>query len=144
MNPGCVVRPNSAQDVSTIIKTLVQCMDIDSASCKFAIRGGGHTPWIGSANIEGGVTIDMKQMDQIDVSEDKTIVSVGAGAIWGEVYKKTDSFGLSVVGGRGASIGVGGLLTGGKRRQFAMSKVFKAEHPSRWHFLFFCSQGFCM
>lgn len=43
----------------------------------------------------------------------KTIASVGAGAIWGEVYQKTDSLNLSVVGGRGASIGVGGLLTGG-------------------------------
>ncbi|KAG8532442.1 uncharacterized protein KY384_002319 [Bacidia gigantensis] len=128
VSPSCVVRPNSAQDVSTIIKTLTQCNDANSDPCSFAIRGGGHTPWAGSANIEGGVTIDMKEMNEIDVNKDQAIVSVGAGAIWGEVYKKTDSLGLSVVGGRGASIGVGGLLTGGGISYFSARKGFACDN----------------
>lgn len=80
---------------------------------KFAIRGGGHTPWAGSANINGGVTIDMTSIKDVSVNQDQTIASVGAGAVWGDVYRKMDSLGLAVIGGRGSTIGVGGLLTGG-------------------------------
>lgn len=51
------------------------------ASTNFAIRGGGHTPWAGSANINGGVTIDMTSIKDVTVNNNKTIASVGAGAV---------------------------------------------------------------
>ena len=110
--PSCVVLPTSAEDVSVAIKTLYS-QKLAGQDVSFAIRGGGHTPWAGSANIQDGVTIDMRGINGIQMSDDLEIAYVGAGAIWGEVYQKMDSLGLVVVGGRGASIGVGGLLTGG-------------------------------
>lgn len=103
--PTCIVTPTNTNDVVIAIKVLT--------STNFAIRGGGHTPWAGSANINGGVTIDMTSIKDITVNNNKTIASVGAGAVWGDVYRKMDSSELAVIGGRGSSIGVGGLLTGG-------------------------------
>lgn len=103
--PSCIVTPTNTDDVVTAVKELTLS--------KFAIRGGGHTPWAGSANINGGVTIDMTSIKDVTVNQDQTIAFVGAGAVWGDVYRKMDSLGLVVIGGHGATIGVGGLLTGG-------------------------------
>lgn len=66
------LQPNT-NDVVIAIKEL--------ASTNFAIRGGGHTPWAGSANINGGVTIDMTSIKDVTVNNNKTIASVGAGAV---------------------------------------------------------------
>ena len=70
--------------------------------------------WAGAANVENGVTIDLSSMNQVAVSKDNTITSVGSGARWLDVYLKLDALGLAVVGGRVADVGVGGLVTGGR------------------------------
>ena len=72
-----------------------------------------HTPFAGSANIQGGVTVDTSGLNQVTVALDKKSVSVGPGNRWGEVYSKLDALGLSTSGGRVASVGVGGLTLGG-------------------------------
>ena len=113
--PSCIVSPAHTGDVVTAVRTLALLNKGGLLKCDFAIRGGGHTPWAGSANIDGGVTIDMRSIDDVTVNQNKTVAFVGAGAAWGDVYQKTDSLGLAVVGGRGSTIGVGGLLTGGKQ-----------------------------
>ena len=41
------------------------------------------------------------------------ILSADGGATWGDVYRKLDKTGLIAIGGRGTSLGVGGLITGG-------------------------------
>ena len=43
----------------------------------------------------------------------KSILSASGGATWGDVYRKLDKTGLIAIGGRGTSLGVGGLITGG-------------------------------
>ena len=116
LTPSCIVTPTSTDDVVTVVKTLTLLDNGGLPESKFAIRGGGHTPWAGSANINDGVTIDLRSINTITVNQDKTVASIGAGAIWGDVYRTVDLLGLAVVGGRGSSIGVGGLLTGGKER----------------------------
>jgi FAD/FMN-containing dehydrogenase len=40
LQPYCIVQPESTEDVSTIIKTLVP-----DTTCNLAIRSGGHTVW---------------------------------------------------------------------------------------------------
>ena len=112
--PSCIVNPVNTNDVVTAVKTLA-LLNKGGLKCNFAIRGGGHTPWAGSANINGGVTIDLRSIHDVTVNQNKTVAFVGAGAIWSDVYRKMDSLGLAVVGGRGSSIGVGGLLTGGNQ-----------------------------
>jgi FAD/FMN-containing dehydrogenase len=51
LGPACIVRPRSAEDVSTALKALI------SAGQKFAVRSGGHTNWAGANNITNGVTV---------------------------------------------------------------------------------------
>ncbi|KAL8755064.1 MAG: hypothetical protein Q9184_004908 [Pyrenodesmia sp. 2 TL-2023] len=110
--PSCIVTPTHAKDVASIVQTL-NLLNKGGLKCRFAIRGGGHTPWAGSANIDGGVTIDMRSIAEVSVDAKRSVASVGAGAIWGDVYRKMDAWNMTVVGGRGSSIGIGGLLTGG-------------------------------
>ncbi len=111
--PNCVLTPVSSKDVATAIKILAK-IDAVSIHAQFAIRGGGHTPFAGSANIDRGVTIDLRSLDQIIVSPDGRMASIGGGARWGQVSAKLDSMGLAVAGGRVSNTGVGGLTTGGR------------------------------
>jgi hypothetical protein len=111
IQPNCIVTPETADDVSKTVK-LIKYFNYASV-CKFAIRGGGHTPWAGSANIEEGVTIDMRRIKSVSLSGDETVAKVGAGAIWEDVHREMDRNGLSIIGGRASSVGVGGLTTGG-------------------------------
>lgn len=134
ISPTCIVSPASASDVATVITSLA---GIPSAVA--AIRGGGATPFAGAANINNGVTIDLRGMNTITVSSNRTdvsaagasisetllqviqsmndsnspIVSVGGGATWGDVYDELTPLNLVAVGGRGMSLGVGGLIIGG-------------------------------
>ena len=56
--------------------------------------------WAGAANIQDGVTIDLSAINQVNISSNRMIASVGPGARWGEVYSKLDAMGLAVSGGR--------------------------------------------
>lgn len=80
----------------------------------FAVRSGGHSPLVGTANINAGVKIDLRSLNFIDVSLDKTVAFVGAGSIWDDVCAKLVPMGLVVVGARVAGLGVGGFTTGGR------------------------------
>ncbi|KAL8912284.1 MAG: hypothetical protein Q9171_002656 [Xanthocarpia ochracea] len=122
--PYCVVSPQNETDVSTAIKILAA----PGSTTKFAIRGGGHTVWKGSANIDDGVTIDMRAINTVSVSDDKTFTSVGAGALWKDVYTVLDAMGLATVGGRAAQVGVGGLTTGGGLSYFSARFGFVCDN----------------
>jgi FAD/FMN-containing dehydrogenase len=78
------------------------------------VRGGGHTLNAGAANIDSGVTINLRSMNQVTVNKERSLVSVGGGAKWAEVYPVVDALKLATSGGRVADVGVGGLTTGGK------------------------------
>jgi FAD/FMN-containing dehydrogenase len=53
-------------------------------------------------------------MTQLSLNTDKTVATVGVGLRWGAVYEFLEGQGLGVVGGRVSTVGVGGLLVGGK------------------------------
>lgn len=69
--------------------------------------------WEGAANIQGGITVDMRAMNETVLNEGKTIVSLGPGGIWTDVYAFLDPHNLTVMGGRVNGIGVGGFSLGG-------------------------------
>ena len=105
--PACRITTLDAQDVSTAVTELI------GLKCPFAVRGGGHMWWAGAANIQGGVTIDLSAMNQIQLSQDQKITAVGPGARWADVYTQLNPKNLSVVGGRVGTVGVAGLTLGG-------------------------------
>lgn len=112
LRPGCIFSPKSASEVSQFVK-IINSRHGHPGGLKFAIRSGGHTIWSGAANIEAGITVDLRAMNSVVLSEDRTTVSLGAGGIWSEIYKQLVPHNLTVMGGRVAGIGVGGLATGG-------------------------------
>jgi FAD/FMN-containing dehydrogenase len=113
LSPYCYVKPESSGDVSNIVQALA-LLNIIDVICPFAVRGAGHHTVVGIANIHAGITIDLGNMNQTTVSQDKSTASVGSGARWGSVYSTLVPLGLAVLGGRVADIGVGGFTTGGK------------------------------
>ncbi|KAI0100865.1 putative oxidoreductase [Nemania sp. FL0031] len=117
VHPQCIVMPETADDVSTAVKTITSrgynSNNSKSPLCQFAIRSGGHTNFAGAANIADGVTIDLRGLNAIRLSDDMSTVSVGPGATWDLVYSALDPLHLSVAGGRASGVGVGGLSTGG-------------------------------
>jgi FAD/FMN-containing dehydrogenase len=87
---------------------------LDGFNTPFAIRGGGHMPIANAANINStGVLLATSGLSGLELSADKSVVFVGPGATWGNVYKYLEPHGLAVVGGRLGVVGVPGLLLGG-------------------------------
>lgn len=122
--PSCVVKPTDTQDVSDAMKVLGKSWSSSTCSPRsvwFAIRSGGHAAFAGSANAEGGITIDLSALNRVDVAPDHNSAKIGPGAKWGEVYRQLDAMDLAVVGGRVSQVGVGGLLLGGEQLLHAAS-----------------------
>lgn len=111
---------------------LIACLN-----CPFSIRSAGHNANPGFSSIdERGVVLDVSSLDQVYLSNDRRIVSVGPGAIWGDVYERLENCNLTVAGGRVADVGVGGLIAGG--RLVILSTLFTLTG------LNFHSQGVCL
>jgi FAD/FMN-containing dehydrogenase len=105
--PSCIAKPTCADDVAAIVSKII------SGNCHFAIKGRGHAPAAGFANINHAITMDMTGLSTISVNEDHSVASVGAGASWLDVYAFLDPLNKTVAGGRNGAVGVGGLTLGG-------------------------------
>lgn len=99
--------PKSAQNVSTALTILKE------TQCEFAVKSGGHAAFTGSSNINSGVTIDLINLNQVTLNAHKNVTSLGPGNRWFDVYTVLEPQNLTVIGGRVADIGVGGLTLGG-------------------------------
>lgn len=90
--------------------------------CRFAVRSGGHTPWFGAASIKDGVTIDLSPLNRTVYNKGNSTASIGPGARWKSVYETLDQIGVAVPGGRAGTVGVGGLILGGKESRDMISR----------------------
>jgi FAD/FMN-containing dehydrogenase len=94
--------------MSFAVQTLVQ------AQTPFAVRGGGHMPIAGSANINStGVLLSSSNLTDLILSADNSTITVGPGNRWGAVYDALEPTGRAIVGGRLGVVGVPGFLLGG-------------------------------
>ncbi|KAH7115460.1 FAD binding domain-containing protein [Dactylonectria estremocensis] len=106
-NPGCIFQPRSPEHVSLSLVIL------QHTKCPFAIKSGGHGQWHGESSIDTGVTIDLARIAHLELDAESQSLSVGPGNRWVDVYTALEPLGLTVIGGRSAYVGVGGLLQGG-------------------------------
>jgi hypothetical protein len=77
-----------------------------------AIRGGGHSIAGLSAN-EGGMLLDLAPMSGVQVDPERKLAHVQGGALWSDVDRETQAFGLVAPGGVVSDTGVAGLTLGG-------------------------------
>lgn len=117
LTPACRVEPTDAQDLSVIYNTIKQ------HKCHFAVKSGGHNLHPGANNADGGITIDLRRLDNVDISPDRKSVNVGAGLKWAKVYETLEKEGLYVLGGRVGDVGVGGFSLGGGMRPCEMYQM---------------------
>ncbi len=104
--PAVVVRPVTTQDVVATIGF------VRDNGLELSIKGGGHNI-AGLALSDGGVTLDMSGMKDIEVDVDRGLVRVGPGCTLGDVDKATQAHGLATTLGFVAATGVAGLTLGG-------------------------------
>jgi FAD/FMN-containing dehydrogenase len=66
----------------------------------------------GASNAQQGITIDLRNLNSLQVSDDRLTTFVGTGTKWGEVYRELEPMNLTVSGGRDTQIGIGGFILG--------------------------------
>lgn len=75
ITPACYVLAQDADAVSAVITVARLTL------CPFAVRSGGHSDIPGASNIQGGVTVDLGQLNSVQVSSDHKITQVGPGKL---------------------------------------------------------------
>ncbi|MFX1304946.1 MAG: FAD-binding oxidoreductase [Promethearchaeota archaeon] len=103
-----IVRPESAEEVSKIVKTA------NKYKIHMVPRGGG-ADLVGGSVSEGGILIDLTRMNNIiEINESDFYCEVGCGITWGQLLSELHSKGLTtgVLGpGSGFSATIGGGLS---------------------------------
>jgi len=118
------------EDTCTLFNTMIdrrprvvaECVVVDDvvAALAFArdhglpiaVRAGGHSV-AGLSLCDDGVVLDVRGIADIDIDADRQVARVGGGAIWADVDRATQVYGLATTGGRVSTTGVAGLTLGG-------------------------------
>ncbi|PGG95320.1 hypothetical protein AJ79_10125 [Helicocarpus griseus UAMH5409] len=120
--PACVFSPADASQVAYLVRLS------QGTNWPFAVKSGGHGAFAGPSNIENGIAVSLKRLNEIAVSDDLSLVEIGVGNNWMTVYEKLEEYRLAVAGGRYPSVGVGGLSLGGGQSFFATTQGLTYLH----------------
>jgi FAD/FMN-containing dehydrogenase len=116
--PALIARCASADDVAASVRF---ARDNDLV---LAVRGGGHNV-AGHALCDGGLVIDLKAMNHVEVDPEGRTVRAEGGCTLGDVDRETQRFGLAAPLGVVTATGIAGLtLSGGMgwlRRKHGLS-----------------------
>jgi FAD/FMN-containing dehydrogenase len=104
--PGLLARCADAADVMAAVE-LAREHDL-----LLSVRGGGHNG-PGLALCEGGLVVDLSEMNGVRVDPEARTARVEAGCLWRDVDHATHAFGLATVSGIISTTGVAGLTLGG-------------------------------
>jgi FAD/FMN-containing dehydrogenase len=104
--PALIVQCEEAADV---VRTLAFARD---RGLEVAVRGGGHSV-AGMALTEGGVVIDLRRMNAVEVDPEAKTAVVGGGATMSHLDRACEPHGLATTGGRVSTTGIGGFILGG-------------------------------
>jgi FAD/FMN-containing dehydrogenase len=104
--PALIVR---CRDVADVIAAVDFARD---RGLETAIRGGGHNGG-GLGSVDDGLVLDMSTMNNVRVDPGARTVTVGGGALLGDVDHATHAFGLAVPAGIISTTGAAGLTLGG-------------------------------
>lgn len=123
-------RDDGYEDARTIFNSMIakrpaaiaQCADAEDVAAalsfagenglEVAVRGGGHSV-AGACLSDGGLTIDLRRMNGVEVDPGARTATVQGGAAWGDFDSACQPHGLAATGGRVSTTGVAGLTLGG-------------------------------
>ncbi|HEV7277238.1 MAG TPA: FAD-binding oxidoreductase [Devosiaceae bacterium] len=104
--PAAVIRVANAADVAAVLNFA------RGSALEVAVRSGGHST-CGHSGSEGGLVIDLRDLNDIEIDTAAEAAWAGAGLTAGEVTAAVEKHGLIVGFGDSATVGIGGLTLGG-------------------------------
>ncbi len=104
--PAAVIRVANAADVAAVINFA------QATGLSLAVRSGGHST-IGGSGTDGGIVIDLRELNGIAIDEGAKTAWIGSGLTAGEVSAAVTSRNLIIGFGDSATVGVGGITLGG-------------------------------
>ncbi len=104
--PALIVRCREVADVCAAVKFAAD------HSLLMSIRGGGHNI-AGNAVCDGGLMVDLSQMNDVKIDSASRRAHVGPGATLGDFDREAQSFGLATPTGINSTTGIAGLTLGG-------------------------------
>ena len=104
--PALIARCEGAADVSNAM------MFARERDLLVAVRGGGHSI-SGKAVCEGGLMIDMSNMNSVRVDQSARTARADGGCLEGHIDREAALLGLATTGGVVSHTGAGGLTLGG-------------------------------
>ena len=86
---------------------IAQCESVDDvraalahandSGLEVAVRSGGHSV-VGASSVDGGLVIDMRRMNRVEVDPDARTATVGGGATWADFDRATQPHAAKHVG----------------------------------------------
>jgi hypothetical protein len=86
--PLAIVRPQNAEDVAALVKHAT------SQGTRFVVRSGGGNLF-GKSQVQGAITIDMRDIKFVEVDQHKTSARVGGGVLIGDLVTALDKESLA-------------------------------------------------
>src|SRR5918994_1430797 len=100
-HPAVVIRPADAKEVGRVVALA------RDTGLELAVRGGGHSG-AGHGTSEGGIVLDLAEMNALEVDPERRTAWAEAGLTTGEVTKAVDGHDLAIGFGDTGSVGIGG------------------------------------
>jgi FAD/FMN-containing dehydrogenase len=104
--PALIARPRDAYDVSAVVSLARE------TGMELAVRSGGHS-LAGFSTTEGGIVLDLGLMKSLEINANERTAWAETGLTAGDYTLATAKYGLATGFGDTASVGLGGLTTGG-------------------------------
>jgi FAD/FMN-containing dehydrogenase len=104
--PTVVVRAADAEDVARTVRLAAE------TGLELAVRSGGHS-LAGHGTSDGGIVLDLSSMKGLLIDPERRLAWAQPGLTAGEVTTAAAVHGLAVPFGDTASVGIGGITTGG-------------------------------
>ena len=104
--PAAIVRPRDTAEVASVVDLARE------TGVELAVRGGGHS-FAGHSGCDGGIVLDLREMNRIDIDAPARTAWAETGATTGAFTKAAGEHGLAVGFGDAGSVGIGGITLGG-------------------------------
>jgi FAD/FMN-containing dehydrogenase len=104
--PALIVRCRTTNDVVAALALARR------SGLEVSVRGGGHNV-AGRAVTDGGLMIDLAEMNGIAIDPEQATATAEGGVLWGELNSAAAEHGLAVTGGAVSTTGIAGLTLGG-------------------------------